>query len=265
MINYYEVLQIHPKADKAIIQAAYRTLMKDLSNHPDFGGSTERAQKINEAYEFLSDPYKRRIFDKKINQWQKPEQRPKDKTILLKCAACGTLNRVKINIFIEKSFAVKCGTCGSALSLQHADSGRKKNYYVDNIVNNLSKRNWTEKSQHDRYFDTVLENDFFLKNYIYVKKVYSLNRNNIDTILRKCKSTYTRHLTPVGHYFIIMADNIEYISYIVSEMSRQSRNMKGWSCGLIIPVDCTRRQVFLSHVNLNHHPADILRLRNYIF
>lgn len=262
MINYYEVLQIHPKAEQAVIKAVYRTLMKDLSNHPDFGGSTKRAQKINEAYEFLSDPYKRRIFDKKIKRWQKPEQPLRNKTIVLKCAVCGRFNRVKINIFIKKSVTVKCGICGSALSPQRADNN---NLFVNNIVTNLKKHKWNELNRYDRYFNSVLENDFFLKNYMYIKKMYSLNRNNIDTVLRKCKNTYTRSLTPVGHYFIILADNIEYISYIVNEISRQSQNMKGWSCGLIIPVDCARGQVFLSHVNLNHHPADILRLKNYIF
>ena len=49
-----------------IIRASYRTLMRELKNHPDLGGSTSEASILNEAYETLSDPKLRAAYDKKI-------------------------------------------------------------------------------------------------------------------------------------------------------------------------------------------------------
>ena len=36
--NYYRILQVQPDAPQAVIQASYKTLMRDLKMHPDLGG-----------------------------------------------------------------------------------------------------------------------------------------------------------------------------------------------------------------------------------
>lgn len=62
--DYYEILQVHPRAEPEVIEAAYRRLARlyhpDVSRHPDAG---ERMRQINLAYEVLSDPQKRRAYD----------------------------------------------------------------------------------------------------------------------------------------------------------------------------------------------------------
>jgi hypothetical protein len=62
--DYYEVLQVHPKAEPEVIEAAYRRLARlyhpDVNRRPDAG---ERMRQINLAYEVLSDPEKRRAYD----------------------------------------------------------------------------------------------------------------------------------------------------------------------------------------------------------
>lgn len=63
-VDYYEILQVHPRASQAMIKKAYRTLMGELGGHPDLGGDEERAKLINEAYRVLSDPDLRRAYDK---------------------------------------------------------------------------------------------------------------------------------------------------------------------------------------------------------
>ncbi len=60
-IDYYEVLQVHPKAEPEVIEKAYKALM--LKHHPDQGGDTERAKAINLAYEVLRDPAKRSDYN----------------------------------------------------------------------------------------------------------------------------------------------------------------------------------------------------------
>ena len=64
--NYYRVLFVQPDAPTEIIQASYRTLMQKLKAHPDLGGDEWIATIINEAFETLSDPEKRRAYDRKL-------------------------------------------------------------------------------------------------------------------------------------------------------------------------------------------------------
>jgi serine/threonine protein kinase len=60
----YQVLEVHPRARTAVIEAAYKALMKEV--HPDTGASTDgvRATEINEAYTLISDPSERRRYDR---------------------------------------------------------------------------------------------------------------------------------------------------------------------------------------------------------
>ncbi len=64
--NYYRILKVQPDAPVEIIRASYRTLMRELKNHPDLGGSTSDASILNEAYETLSNPELRAAYDKRI-------------------------------------------------------------------------------------------------------------------------------------------------------------------------------------------------------
>ncbi|KAF4686656.1 DnaJ- protein scj1 [Perkinsus olseni] len=59
--DYYRILEVSPEATGAEIKRAYRRL--SLKNHPDKGGDEDLFQKISQAYEVLSDPNKRRVYD----------------------------------------------------------------------------------------------------------------------------------------------------------------------------------------------------------
>ena len=67
--DYYAILQVHPNASKDVIDAAYRKLASKY--HPDVSKSTEAIDKmklLNEAYEVLSDPSKRSVYDRSRQQ-----------------------------------------------------------------------------------------------------------------------------------------------------------------------------------------------------
>ena len=58
----YELLEIAKDADAKVIKKAYRK--KALKHHPDKGGDEKKFQEISKAYEILSDPAQRQIYDK---------------------------------------------------------------------------------------------------------------------------------------------------------------------------------------------------------
>jgi len=62
-VDYYEVLQVHPRASPEMVKRAYRVLMGEMRGHPDLGGDEDRAKLINEAYAVLGDPDVRRAYD----------------------------------------------------------------------------------------------------------------------------------------------------------------------------------------------------------
>jgi curved DNA-binding protein CbpA len=65
MQDPYATLQVDRRAEPEVIAAAYRSLARKY--HPDKNASqasTKRMQEINAAYEILSDPAKRRAYDR---------------------------------------------------------------------------------------------------------------------------------------------------------------------------------------------------------
>ena len=62
--DYYEVLELSKNASSEDIKKSYRKLAKKY--HPDINkdpGAEEKFKEINEAYEVLSDPQKKQIYD----------------------------------------------------------------------------------------------------------------------------------------------------------------------------------------------------------
>lgn len=60
--SYYDVLGVSKSASQDEIKKAFRKLAQ--KHHPDAGGDEETFKNINEAYEVLSDPEKRKQYDR---------------------------------------------------------------------------------------------------------------------------------------------------------------------------------------------------------
>jgi curved DNA-binding protein len=70
--DYYKILGVSRNADEKEIKKAYRRLARQY--HPDVNPGDKQAEarfkEINEAYEVLSDPEKRRKYDELGDSWQ---------------------------------------------------------------------------------------------------------------------------------------------------------------------------------------------------
>jgi DNA-directed RNA polymerase subunit RPC12/RpoP len=120
-IDYYEVLQVHPKADKAVIRSAFRAILRELQAHPDLGGSHERAVLINDAYRILCDARLREEYDRArkalLSAQAEPPSTERVKSSAAEreeiiCPACGRRNRLRPGTAREKA---ACGACRARL------------------------------------------------------------------------------------------------------------------------------------------------------
>jgi curved DNA-binding protein CbpA len=73
-VDPYAVLGVARGADDAAIHAAYRDAVR--RTHPDAGGSAAAFEAVQDAYEALRDPARRRAFDAKPQPPPRPRARP---------------------------------------------------------------------------------------------------------------------------------------------------------------------------------------------
>ncbi len=115
--DYYRILQVDPSAEWEVIESAYKRLARKY--HPDANPSpdaNERMKVINEAYEVLRDPTRRKEYDQTrgpTNEQARTE--PKAPTGIL-CPKCNQLNALD-EIYCQKClhqlkqirFCTNCG------------------------------------------------------------------------------------------------------------------------------------------------------------
>ncbi|MBN8569860.1 MAG: DnaJ domain-containing protein [Ignavibacteria bacterium] len=69
LTNYYQILELSQSATITEVKAAFRRL--SFKFHPDLNNEAdaeENFKKVNEAYQILSDPFLRQLYDKKIEK-----------------------------------------------------------------------------------------------------------------------------------------------------------------------------------------------------
>jgi DnaJ-domain-containing protein 1 len=104
----YDVLQVSQQADEAVLQAAYRALAR--ANHPDLNpdaAASQRMRELNEAYELLSNPRRRAVYDLSLNQERATARAASDEPgQMRRRTACWQCDDP-----LEGAFARYCGEC----------------------------------------------------------------------------------------------------------------------------------------------------------
>ena len=82
--NYYDILGISKNASDKDIKSAYRRMARKL--HPDVNPDDSRAQnqfkKVNEAFEVVGDPSRRKDYDHFGDNWKLADQIRECRTLL---------------------------------------------------------------------------------------------------------------------------------------------------------------------------------------
>ncbi len=75
--NYYDILEISKNASPEVIEKAYKALVKKY--HPDLQSeiskedAESKMKELNEAYETISNPEKRQVYDQKLEYIEKQQ------------------------------------------------------------------------------------------------------------------------------------------------------------------------------------------------
>lgn len=158
MRNYYEILEVDKNASQEVIEKAYKALAKKY--HPDLQQGVQKqeyAEKmkiINEAYDILSDSFKREQYNQKLQNEQEQNQ---------------TISREEQERIMQENYALKqqlnkMGNNRNCNNNQPADEGSilnmsrvleqqikaaQRQAYHDAYIQDMKNRGYKIKYKHD--------------------------------------------------------------------------------------------------------------------
>lgn len=159
--NYYEILEVNKNASPEIIEKAYKTLVKkyhpDLQQDENKNKYEEKIKKINEAYEILSDPEKRKNYDLQLksNEISKEDYTNLyNENISLK----NEINYLKNNINVNSSYQTQ--------NIKNNIQQNQNTNYENNINQeeiNQKINDAVNKAYHDAYVQDLRNRGYKIK------------------------------------------------------------------------------------------------------
>lgn len=196
--NYYDILQINRNASPEIIEKAYKILAKKY--HPDLQTGENKKhyeeilKEINEAYEVLSNPEKKKTYDNSLQDFNISEQDYNDlykQNELLR----NELNNIKKN---------KYNNLGNPSNINNIN-----NNYSSNIDNNISEQykkqlneeiqKASQKAYYDAYINDLKNRGYKIK---YKKTLHDRFKDLLAFIILIAIFIFIWQIPFVHNYFI---------------------------------------------------------------
>ena len=134
--NYYEILQINQNASPEIIDKAYKTLAKkyhpDLQNESNKKHYEEILKQINEAYEILSNPEKRLLYNQTLKN--------------------NTISKEEYNRVLEQNKILK-----NQLQNSNTNFSTKPQNITDNYQQQLKYQEELQRAKQQAYHDAYIQ------------------------------------------------------------------------------------------------------------
>ena len=305
MNSLYDTLQVIPQADREVIQASYRVLMR--KHHPDAGGSTQKAQEINNAYDTIGDDNRRKVYDAKnpnifasrINQDTYTKTAPR--YVNISCVDCDSVFNVKIENYTEEfAKTQRCPKCGGtvfketpvtgtgrkpgaqsgAAQEQNKTSGAQQDQnagtgkcsdiisHANRTIRRLQQNGWQASGDKQGYFDCILSTPYFLKNHVYIKIFDKLDSRATEEFAAQCEKRFdnrTSRLLPTGHCFLAVSRSVADENQLIEKSRSMSGAATGFSTCAMAPVSFEKKRAFFHHINRNAFPQEVFDIGTDIF
>ena len=193
--NYYDILQINQNASPEIIEKAYKTLAKkyhpDLQEENNKKEAEEILKEINEAYEILSNPDKKALYDQNL----------KNETI------SSNINLNSFNTTYNKN---------SQPNQEDIDRIKKEQQELEYKRQQLQYQeqieNARQKAYHDAYIQDLKNRGYRIK---YKKSFKDYLKGIISIIIVIIILILLWHVPFIQNFFINLYENNESIHYAV--------------------------------------------------
>ena len=223
--NYYDILQINQNASPEIIEKAYKTLAKkyhpDLQEESNKKEAEEILKEINEAYEILSNPEKKALYDQNLRN-ETISQEDYDKIYAQNEELKKKLSNLNNNTApsINLNSFNNSGSKESQLDQEYLDKIKKEQQELELRKQQLQYQEQMEqarqKAYHDAYIQDLKNRGYRIK---YKKSLKDYIKGIISIIVVILVLILLWHVPFIQNFFINLYENNQAIHYVVDIFS----------------------------------------------
>ena len=230
--NYYDILQINQNASPEIIEKAYKTLAKkyhpDLQEENNKKEAEEILKEINEAYEILSNPDKKALYDQDLKN-ETISQEDYEKMYVQNEKLKEELNNLKNNTSNDttssninlNSFNTSTTENPKAnINQENFDAIKKEEQELEYKRGQLQYQEQMEqarqKAYHDAYIQDLKNRGYRIR---YKKSLKDYIKGIISIIIVIFVLILLWHIPFIQNFFINLYENNQAIHYVVDIFS----------------------------------------------
>lgn len=211
--NYYDILQINQNASPEIIEKAYKTLAKkyhpDLQEESNKKEAEEILKEINEAYEILSNPEKKALYDQNLKN-ETISQEDYDRIYYQNEELREELNNLT-NDIINKNYKPNQEDINKIKKEEQELEFRKQQIQYQEQMEQAR-----QKAYHDAYIQDLKNRGYRIK---YKKSLKDYIKGIISIILLILVLILLWHVPFIQNFFMNLYENNQAIHYVVDIFS----------------------------------------------